>query len=59
MAEFQVLVPNDRKVASVMGDGTPATLMMTITPPDTEYAIQTYSVPDSLPPGVITIEFET
>ena len=58
MPEFKILVPNDRKVGLVTGDGTPATLMMTITPPETEYAIQTYSVPDSLPPRVITIEFE-
>ena len=59
MAEFQILVPNDRKVGLVMGDDTLATLMVTITPPETEYSIQTYSVPDSLlPPRVITIEFE-
>ena len=39
MAEFQILVPNDRKVELVMGDDTPATLMVTITPPETEYSI--------------------
>ena len=60
MVEFKILVPNDRKVGLVKGDGTPATLMVTITPPETEYSIQTYSVPDSvLPPRVITIEFKT
>jgi hypothetical protein len=26
MAEFQILVPNDRKVESVMGDGLPAAM---------------------------------
>jgi hypothetical protein len=60
MAEFQILVPNDRKIELVIGDDTPATLMVTITPPETNYSIHTYSVPDSLlPPRVITIKFET
>jgi len=59
MPEFQILVPNDRKVELVMGDDTPAALMVTITPPETEYSIQTYSVPTVLPPRVITIQFET
>ena len=38
MAEFQVLVPNDRKVESVMGDGETAALMVTITPPEAEFS---------------------
>jgi hypothetical protein len=58
MAEFQVLVPTDRKVESVMGDGVPAALMLTITPPDAEFSVQTYSVPNAMPPRVITIQFE-
>jgi hypothetical protein len=58
MAEFQVLVPNDRKVETVMGDGVPAALMVTITPPEAEFSVQTYSIPDALPPRVITIQFE-
>ena len=40
MAEFQVLVPNDRKVESVMGDGDTAALMVTITPPEAEFLVQ-------------------
>ena len=59
MPEFQILVPNDRKVELVMGDDTLAALMVSITPPETEYSIQTYSVPTALPPRVITIQFET
>jgi hypothetical protein len=59
MPEFQILVPNDRKVEVVMGDATLAALMVTITPPEAGYSIQTYSVPTSLPPRVITIQFET
>jgi hypothetical protein len=58
MAEFQILVPNDRKVEMVMGDGEPATLMVTITQPEAGYSIQTYSVPGASPPRVITIQFE-
>jgi hypothetical protein len=58
MAEFQVLVPTDRKVESVMGDGVPAALLLTIAPPDAEFSVQTYSVPNALPPRVITIQFE-
>ncbi len=58
MAEFQVLVPNDRKVESVMGDGDTAALMVTITPPEAEFSVQTYSSPSSMPPRVITIQFE-
>jgi hypothetical protein len=58
MAEFQILVPNDRKVESVLGDGEPAALMVTITPPEAQFSIQTYSVPSPLPPRVITIQFE-
>jgi hypothetical protein len=58
MAEFQVLVPNDRKVESVMGDGDTAALMVTITPPEAEFSVQTYSIPSSMPPRVITIQFE-
>jgi hypothetical protein len=58
MAEFQILVPSDRQVESVMGDGVPAALMVTITPPDAEFSIRTYSVESVLPPHVITIQFE-
>jgi hypothetical protein len=58
MAEFQILVPNDRKVEFVIGDGEPASLMVTITPPEAEFSIQTYSIQSALPPRVITIQFE-
>jgi hypothetical protein len=59
MAEFQILVPNDRKVQAVLGDGEPAALMVTITQPEAGCSIQTYSVSAALPPRVITIQFET
>jgi hypothetical protein len=59
MAEFQILVPNNRKVEMVMGDGAPAALMVTITQPEADCSIQTYSVPGASPPRVITIRFET
>jgi hypothetical protein len=58
MAEFQILVPNDRRVESVMGDGVPAALMVTVTPPEAEFSVQTYSIPNAMPPRVITIQFE-
>jgi hypothetical protein len=58
MTEFQILVPNDRKVESVMGDGLPAAMMVSMTPPDSEFSIQTYSIETALPPRVITIQFE-
>ena len=58
MAEFQILVPQDRKVELVLGDGEPAALMVTITPPEAEFSVQTYSIPSSMPPRVITIQFE-
>jgi hypothetical protein len=58
MAEFQVLVPSDRKVESVKGDGVAAALMVTITPPEAEFSVQTYSIPNAMPPRVITIQFE-
>ena len=58
MAEFQILVPKDRKVEPVLGDGEPAALMVTITPPEAEFSVQTYSIPSSMPPRVIIIQFE-
>ena len=58
MAEFQILVPEDRRVESVMGDGVPAALMVTVTPPEAEFSVQTYSIPNAMPPRVITIQFE-